>query len=314
MMIFNDKKKLFQAMLSFHQERWFKVIINEISAEFTIWVLKQHQQDIAAILNQEGIFDKNKSRILPTPSRNIAVITWENSQWFIDFETVLKESDYKAFNIIPFFCAIHWNNASDEVYDALKTVFNRISSWEKIDLVILLRGGWWGSGFVRQNAIWIARWICHMPVPVITAIWHTSDISILDDISRYSAKTPTDAAYKIIDSLADRESQLESALSQVSLLSRDIFWAMMQRVHWLLQNIKELAPQKILTYKTEITRTFETIMMLWPDKMLNRWYWLIMDENWKILKKEKSDLQEGQTLKIKRYGKIITVTVEEILN
>jgi exonuclease VII large subunit len=38
-----------------------------------------------------------------------------------------------------------------------------------------------------------------MPIPVIIATGHTADTSLLDEIVRYAAKTPSDAAHLIID-------------------------------------------------------------------------------------------------------------------
>ncbi|MBP6256537.1 hypothetical protein KA405_02180 [Patescibacteria group bacterium] len=40
-----------------------------------------------------------------------------------------------------------------------------------------------------------------MKIPVILATGHTNDTSLLDEIVRHAAKTPSDAAHLIIDGL-----------------------------------------------------------------------------------------------------------------
>lgn len=61
-----------------------------------------------------------------------------------------------------------------------------------------MRGGGGSSGILWHNDIHIAKGICFMPIPVMIAVGHSSDQFLLDEISAYSAKTPTDAAYQII--------------------------------------------------------------------------------------------------------------------
>ena len=137
----------------------------------------------------------------------MAIISSKTSAGLKDFQAVIEHSGY-AITYKYYFCAIHGNNAIDEVWEQLQAIGTDIAAGKKIDAVAIIRGGGESSGILWQNDLNIAKAICLIPVPVIVAIGHTPDKFILQDIAWYGAKTPTDGAYRIISLYAAWESHI----------------------------------------------------------------------------------------------------------
>ena len=172
--------------------------ISEISSSFTLGALKQAQSNILDILIKEWILTKNKNTRIPIPPYNIAVISSDWSEWLRDFYSSLDDAKI-PYTPYLYNTAVHWNAAKEWVHKALQTINTDIEWGKDISLICIIR--WWGEAawIVRQNDLDIARGICHMPVPVIVAVWHTNDTSVLEQISFWYAKTPTAAAHFLID-------------------------------------------------------------------------------------------------------------------
>ena len=81
------------------------------------------------------------------------------------------------------------------------------------ELIILARGG--GSNITwPYNDEKVVRAVAGSPVPVITAIGHANDHTVVDEVAKKSLKTPTDAAY-FITNLFDGKLDLASLAPRI---------------------------------------------------------------------------------------------------
>lgn len=116
---------------------------------------------------------------------------------------------------------MHGNNAIAEVQEQLTTIMTDIKDGEQFSAVAIIRGGGESSGMAWQNDFEIAKMICLMPVPVIVAVGHTQDKTVLQDIAWYGAKTPTDAAYKLTELLEEWEENITVLYDSIITLSTE---------------------------------------------------------------------------------------------
>lgn len=305
-------KLLMEGKVNFHQDYWLSIFISQFSSEFTLWQFQKKQENILEQLKKEGIINKNKEKKLWFPPYTIGIISWESSQWLQDFQTILKQSWYH-YNSSMYYSSIHWNEATKQVHEKLLEIKNDILEGKKIDLVVIVR--WWGesSWIIRQNDSNIAKDICLMPVPVMTAIGHTTDISILDAIVKYAAKTPSDAAYLLINEVKKYQEELDTYRQSLKTIVNNKFWYIQQQVDHIYEKIRSQAKSRIETIKKNIEKFIESINAYDPKKLTKRWYALLSNEKWEYIgKKNLKTLKQEDTITISMYDKTITAKIEKI--
>ena len=252
--------------------------ISEISASFTLWALKQSQSNIIDTLIKEGIATKNKDTSIWFPPYNIAIISSDGSDWLRDFCSSLDDAKI-LYTPYLYSTAVHGNAAKDWVYKSLQTIYADIENWKEISLVCIIRGWWEASWIIWQNDLDIARGICYMPVPVIVAVWHTNDTSVLEQISFWYAKTPTAAAHFLIDQYAVFVAQIqgiyESIMNKVQLKSQEYIYtteSLYEKIVLNIWNTYERLSDKIIALYTNISKYH-------PQHILERWYAILKYEN-----------------------------------
>ncbi len=303
-------KVLLHGKCSFHQEYGFSINIDDFSSEYIIWQLKKKQDDILVQLQKLGILHQNKEKQLWFPIYNIAIVSSSWSQWLQDFEAVLEQSQF-PFLIKYYFAAIHGNAAKDEVYHQLQQIYTDIKNWEEISAVVILR--WWGgsSGIVWQDDLNIAKWVCHLQVPVMIAIWHTRDKYVLDKIAWHSAKTPTDAWYLFIEktkNYSDNVEILYRSIQDLIVLKKQ---SVIQDLDKLILDIRQVWKHKKEVLFQNIKFYYHSIMAVQPSKMNKLWYATIHWSNWKYLsKKDIFSLKSWDDFILKVYDKEMEVLIK----
>jgi len=293
----------------FHQDFGFSIWIDDFKSEYTIGKIQIQKESIISNLQKLGILNKNKNTHLGFPPYNIAVISSQSSQWLKDFKTILENSQYNfLYKFYP--ASIHGNEAKVEVLESIKKIQIDLEKWEKIDMVAIVRGGGGSSGIVRQDDFDIAKSICQMTIPVMIAVWHTSDNYILDKISKFSAKTPSDAGRLLVDAMQSRENKIKDIYQNINhIISQKISW-FSQSLSFLNERIDYLYFSKIEKIKSNIEFWQNFISKFGIDNMLEKWYCVIYDLEWNIINKQKSEkLKKWDILEISIYDKKFKVEI-----
>ncbi len=291
------KKILFTIKPSFHRTYNFSVNILKIHSDYFIgWLELQKKENINKLLDL-GIFDNNSKTSIWTPSFKIAVITWDKSEWFRDFQTILNESWYN-FDIDIYTSLVHWEKASNEVLWRLK----EISLKDEYNLVAIIRWWGWSEWMNWANDFDLCHYVCNFDTPVMSAVGHTVDKSILDMVSSYDCKTPSEAAKILIDIYDNYKRELDinyeyinnSLLNfsnqykrDLSFISKNLPLLIWNKVKKYEHDLKLLNIDKKIVYqfnilKNNLVNTYKTILYNSPDKVIWKWYSLVLDENWRI--------------------------------
>ena len=121
---------------------------------------------------------------------------------------------------------------------------------------------------MRQHDPQIAESICRMPLPVMLATGHTADISLLDELVWQVAKTPSDAAYRIIEILASYDTTLQY-LFQTSISAIDsILFQYQQTVVLYSDSIHRMVYERTTRLQQMLSYRHTAIEALIPQKML----------------------------------------------
>ncbi|MDQ6788214.1 MAG: exodeoxyribonuclease VII large subunit, partial [Acidobacteriota bacterium] len=222
--------------------------------------LKVAFEQIKARLFKEGLFDEELKRPLPFFPHRVGVVTSPNGAAFHDVLNVLaRRTRTVHITLIP--TRVQGETAAEEISGAIKLAneYNK-NSKDKIDVLIVGRGGGSSEDLWAFNEEIVARAIRNSKIPVISAVGHEIDFTIADFVADRRAPTPSAAA----EIVAESEDQIEAFIYQkIQDLLQLIDYKMLQ----LRADLQALAlaavfaefPQRVKDWRYEV-EDLQTIM------------------------------------------------------
>lgn len=193
-------KIMVKVNVSYHLLYGLSLNITDIMPEYTVGELALQKRRTIEQLKTDGVFDMNKTLMLPSLARRIAVISSPSAAGYGDFLKQLAENRYGyKFKCELFEAFMQGEAAVESVSAALDRIFERISDF---DCVAVIRGGGGKTDLTCFDSYVLCQNICQFPLPVITGIGHDRDESIADMVAFQSLKTPTATAQFFIDRIA----------------------------------------------------------------------------------------------------------------
>lgn len=202
---------LAQVLVSYHELYGFSLQINDIDPAFTLGEMERQKNATIRRLQEEGVWEMNRSVELPAVVQRLAIISSAKAAGFQDFTNELKKSRY-AFHSTLFEAVMQGQSAEESIIDALGRVADRM---EQFDAVVIVRGGGSQSDLSCFNAYRLSNHVAQFPLPVLTGIGHDKDQSVVDMVAASPHKTPTAVAAWLVERMADLEGWLEGAAAQL---------------------------------------------------------------------------------------------------
>ena len=146
-------------------------------------------------LEQEGLFSSSKKKDIPTSPKHICIVTSHSTAAFQDIvSTVKRRAPNTQVSLSD--AMVQGDNAPVSIINALERIikYNESNSDNKIDVVILTRGGGSIEDLWCFNNEELAREIFTFPIPVISGVGHEIDFTICDFVSDIRVPTPTASA------------------------------------------------------------------------------------------------------------------------
>ena len=165
-------------------------------------------------LDAEGLFDPARKRPLPTYPRRIGLVTSERGAVLHDLVTILRRRDPLA-DVVLSPALVQGPEAPASLRQALVAVQDRV------DLVILARGGGSLEDLWCFNDEALARAIASCRVPVVSAVGHETDVTIADFVADVRAPTPSAAAELVSPDSEELHAHLRSLIEASRAAIRD---------------------------------------------------------------------------------------------
>lgn len=276
-------------------------------------------------LLQEGILDKEKKQIPYIPNR-IGLITASTGAAMRDYITTVKSRLNTEIYLFP--CLVQGEDAPKSIINALKTSLDY-----NCDLIVITRGGGSKEDLKVFNDEQLVRFVSEIDIPLISAIGHKIDTTLIDYVSSYCAITPTDAAIHSVPDKLEIKNKIESLSSYIDLKVRQKLDKLSEKITLYDRIIELNSPtNKLIRIKEDIsnyqnninriTRSYlnklvdklaslkEKIEYLNPYNLLKTGYGLISDENDKIISSI-NEVEVEQTITIEMNGGRIKAVVKE---
>jgi exodeoxyribonuclease VII large subunit len=218
----------------------------QISAEYVepkgAGSLQLAYEQLKAKLEAEGLFAAERKKAIPSLPSRIGVVTSAQAAALRDILNVLQRRHHSV-NVLIYPAQVQGDSASEEVAAGVR-FFNQ---HEPVDVIVIARGGGSAEDLASFNNEALARTVAASEIPVISAVGHETDFTIMDFVADLRAPTPSAAAELVIRSRQEVE---EHASALHERLSR----SMRYRLLMARQALTELAQHGAFARMMEVIR------------------------------------------------------------
>lgn len=191
-------------------------------------------------LAEEGLFDASYKKKLPFFPKIIGVITSETGAVIEDIKhRILNRC---PLNLILYPSAVQGEKASREIIAGIK-YFNNLKI-NRPEVIIIARGGGSFEDLLPFNDEDLVREVFKSEIPIISAVGHETDFTLIDFVADVRAPTPTAGAEFATPVLEDLKINLKNLERNISNFIDNFF----NKNHSALKNLARnlLSPQKFL--------------------------------------------------------------------
>lgn len=318
---------LLNAKVEYNERYGLKLSVEDIDTTYTVGQLEIQRRETIQALQNKGLLDENKKKVLPVVLQKLAIISSEKAAGLQDFINQLQENAYDfAFRCELFSAAMQGKNVEREIIRACNDI---LAENIQYDAVIVIRGGGSKTDLAAFDSFKLCEKLATMPCPVITGIGHDIDTSIADMVAHTSLKTPTAVANHIIDHNLAFESSLFEKLRTIESISKQVLQTEIRSLNGMVEKLKYSGLQiieqkrfKLNEYNRQISiyinnlfknqyrslsNAAQVIELMDPLKLLSRGYSMTL-KNGRLLK-SKQEVQSGDLLVTKLSDGDISSTV-----
>ena len=276
-------------------------------------------------LAAEGLFDQSRKRKLVSFPSSVGVISAPNSAALADIKTnLLRRNPLISVQIFP--SLVQGVDAPKSLLEALKK-----AKQSNIDTLIIGRGGGASEDLSAFNDETLVREAANFPVPIISAVGHEIDFTLIDYVADARASTPTGAAElatidkrEIYDLLSNKEIELDECITdlisnyshKLELLKKNSFFEnpkvmyentlievenTSKRLDSFMNHLLEMKLEKLNSYKKQLDS-------LSIDNTLQRGFSIMQNEQGKIITNI-NDVEVNQMVKTRIHGGVLTAKV-----
>jgi exodeoxyribonuclease VII large subunit len=277
----------------------------------------------------EGLFDSARKLELPFIPKGVGVVAASKGAVIQDIYNVIRRR-YVNMPIYLVPSKVQGVEAPAEIVAALK----RLNYDDRVDVIIVARGGGSMEDLWAFNDERLARAIAASAKPIISAVGHESDVTISDYVADKRASTPSVAAELVVPVKNELKSAIKAQQNTMERLVKNLITIKRQRHAQLAENRFLNRPELIITEKRtrilNLTRELDGLYqqryktkqhvfsllsskleLLNPKNILSRGYLVAMDEQGKAIRSV-NQMKEKQVLNLTLTDGEARVLIEEV--
>ena len=299
-----------------------QIVVERIELIQTIGALEQQKQKLLLQLRQEGVLDRPR-KSLPMFPKHLIIVTGKDSAALADM-LQLSQSRWPGIRTTVVGVTVQGDRAAEEIVRGLAVAreLSRDNIAEALavppcDVVIVGRGGGSPEDLWAFNLEPVARAIAAMPVPVVSAVGHESDILVSDLVADVRASTPSHAVECCIplvdDHLAylmdcedrmfqgslrqfnDARQELEQLKLRLQLAPSKGLSQAMRHLERLGSDLQQRTTSALQYHKQRLAVLGNALQISHPKRVLERGYMMGVDGDGNVISSV-SNLIQGQTV------------------
>ena len=254
-------------------------------------------------LQKEGLFDESRKRDINIYPKAVGIITAKNGAAIRDIVTNIKRR-YPICDLYVFPSAVQGESAPKELLKA----FLKSQEYD-LDTLIIGRGGGASEDLSAFNDETLVRAIATSKMPVIAAVGHEIDTTLVDYVADKRASTPTGAAELATVDMREIQQKFQYDIETMRNALVEIVEDMKEDVDNLKVELNNSMDEYLEDLKREVEIRKNQLDILNPEQILNRGYSMTMNEKGEVIDTI-NKINQGQKLKtVMKDGTIIS-TVE----
>ena len=240
---------LVEAEVQYHAVYGLSLSIVGIDPKFTVGDIARQRQQTIAQLESDGLLDAQQLLPLPTLIRRIAVVSSASAAGYEDFKHQLDRSGYR-FETTLFGAIMQGESAERSILAALEEIDATgqqliANSQQPYDAVVIIRGGGATTDLNCFDSYTLCAVCAQFPLPILTGIGHTRDVSVLDLVAHESLKTPTAVAEWLIHRMDEQAARIDQLLYRLRQTAERQVLIRRHRVEMLQQRLAACNPERI---------------------------------------------------------------------
>ena len=203
----NGQQILVKGKISLYEKTGSYQLYAQEIEEAGIGNIYQQIEELKSKLIKEGIFDNIHKKDLPANIEKIGVITSSKGAVLHDIKKVVgKRNPFVEIIIYP--VTVQGDEAPKEISKGIES-FNK---YGEVDVIIVARGGGSIEDLMAFNSEMVIREVYKSAIPVISAVGHETDTTLIDYVADIRGATPSQAAELATTNIRDRLNWLKDLL------------------------------------------------------------------------------------------------------
>ena len=286
-------------------------------------------EELKKILQLQGLFDEEHKKPIPKYASKIGVVTARTGAALQDILNIVRRRNpYVEIVLAP--ALVQGEGAAESIVKAIKMLDNM-----GLDVLIVGRGGGSIEDLWAFNEEIVARAVYECNTPVISAVGHETDTTIIDYVSDLRAPTPSAAAelatfdYNNFQQLLNEytnslNNRMEMHLNRVKYIYDNLklklqhagpAYKMMQYRQYLteLQDRLSVKIEEVVVRKRHTLDIYiEKLMGLSPLSRLKSGYVLVTNEEQKVINTV-GDVSKEDKIKLSFVDGDVVATVDDVV-
>lgn len=215
-----DSTLLMQVKIVFHENFGLSLQILDIDPNYALGELQRERQETLLRLQKEKLLNLNQSLPFPLLPKRIAIISADTSKGLSDFRKVIDTNQWNyTFFTVLFQAYLQGDVAVNSILEQLKKI-------EKVkhhfDIVLIVRGGGGEVGLSCYNNFDLCKAIAIFPLPILTGIGHSTNLTVAEMVAYRNAITPTELGDFLIQSFHEFSIPVKDASKTIRTYAKNI--------------------------------------------------------------------------------------------
>ena len=288
----------------------YVTVIQPVGIGAQYLAFEQLKEKLAA----EGLFEPIYKKPLPKFPKRVGIVTAKGGAALRDILNILGRR-YPFCEAVIFPCVVQGEYAVDSICEALE-----FADSSGCDVIICGRGGGSPEDLFAFNSEKIARTVFAMNTPVISAVGHETDTTLIDFVSDLRAPTPSAAAELAVPDTASLSAAVDSYKNALDNAFATVIARKRHELMAIESELKNYAPsaalsamrEKLTSNEIRLSEAMKSCIekkkavigsraaaldSLSPLKIMSRGYSLVYKENELI--KSADELSEGDRITVR---------------
>ena len=294
-------------------------------------------EQLKAKLREEGLFDEQYKKPIPSFPERIGIITSQTGAAIRDIINVLTRR-FPSAQLILRPVKVQGDGAAQEIADAI----DEMNEYGQVDVLIVGRGGGSLEDLWAFNEEIVARAIFRSHIPIISAVGHEVDFTIADFVADMRAPTPSAASELVAPDRAEVLRHISAQLDRMhNALQRkinayrdqlehlsvsygfrrplDIVLQYQQRLDELAHVAAMAVNHRLSFEKSRLSHLERRLMSLAPESILKRGYSICWRQSDKKILRSAQEVNAGENVGVQFYkggieAKVLTVDPRQTIN